>query len=167
MVEEKTVRVDVKGLGIILYSGPSVSHIREGEDYLTSKYCAPEQVLEHVYQGTIIGFCTSSPGTYHLQFLNGYPDDDLCATSDFTLRLGLHVKSTRVFVRDLYDLMKWTAWCPSTQTLSADDGYYHVTLCSSLPASKILGDEQSVTVYMSKLDKMPRLRFAGIPVLCE
>jgi hypothetical protein len=83
------IHLSIAGLGIIMYSPFAVLHISEGENYLLPNYVAPERVLEHVYQGTIIRFGTGSPGDYLLRFKEGYPHHEQMRSSDFKLRLGI------------------------------------------------------------------------------
>ena len=166
-MEKDIVHINISGLGIILYSRFAVLHISDDEDYFTMNYQSPEQVLAHIYKGTIVGFCTSSPGNYILKFFRGYPDDVFLASNEFKLRLGIHVKEGKIFIRDLYDLMAWSSECPENQSIEVDDGFYHVTLCSNVPDSGVLGDNQVVFVYLKKLDAMPKLYFKGVPTLCS
>ena len=57
-----TIEMDIVGLGMILYSPKSAQHIKEGDDYLQSNYWDPAKVEQHCLDGTIVGFCTGSPG---------------------------------------------------------------------------------------------------------
>lgn len=153
----KEIELDIIGVGIILYSEESVSHIKEGEDYFLSNYQTIDQVLTHIYDGTIVGFCTSSPGRYILKVRYGYPEEEVLDLSDYVLRLGVHVTGGKVFVRYLYDLMEWTSECPEEQIIQLEDGYYHITFYSNLPNSKKRGDNQIIFLYFNKLNKMPKL----------
>ena len=58
---------------------------------------------------------------------------------DFKLRLGIEVRDGGVFIRDLYDLMDWSLECSEQQCLRLANGWYLVTVYSSLPASGITG----------------------------
>lgn len=162
---DKDIELEITGLGIILYSEQAVAHIREDEDYFSTNYQTAEQVLSHVYDGTIVGFGTRSPGKYILKIRYGYPEEEVLDLSDYVLRLGIHVMGGRVFTRDLYDLMEWTFECPEEQTIDLQDGYYHITLHSNLPDSKRRGDNQVIFVYFNKLDEMPALKYRGVPTL--
>src|SRR5512145_685067 len=159
------VRLEVTGLGIILYSPASASHIRDGQDYLQDRYTDPKQVQEHLQAGTIVGFGTQSPGTFVLKFLQGLPDDEVLAWSSMQLRLAVRVVDEALCVRDLYDLMEWSERCHPSQIVKVPNGIHHVTLCSREPASGILGDEQEILVYLRALDRMPELEKTGIPTL--
>lgn len=66
-----SISLNISGLGIIMYSAPSVSHIRLEEDYLEGHYLEPEDVLRHVCAGTLVGFGTASPGKYILEINRG------------------------------------------------------------------------------------------------
>ena len=161
------IPLDICGLGIILYSPHHVQHIEEGSDYFSSNYVLPGDVQSHIQKGTLVGFSTSSPGRYFLRFRSGYPEDAHNTDCEFKLRLGLRCVGGKVCVRDLYDLMQWTADCPEAQSFLLPDGYYHVTLCSGRPESGLLGDNQVIDVYLQKLDGLPRLADLGVPILCE
>ncbi len=63
--------------------------------------------------------------------------------------------------------MEWAPECPASQTFALADGYYRVTLCSDVPASGILGDEQAIDVYFERWEEMPAVAAEGIPTLCE
>jgi len=163
----KSMRLDIAGLGIILYSPRSASHIEEGQDYLESEYTTEEDVQRHIQAGSIVGFGTGLPGTFVLQFHGGYPEKRFLQGCDFKLRLGLACVERRVCFRDLYDLVDWTSECPPEQMIEMDDGIYHVTLCSNRPRSGRIGDGQMIHVYFQKLDMFPALSKHGIPTLYD
>lgn len=48
-----------------------------------------------------------------------------------------------------------------------DDGYYHVTLFGGMPDSGILGDNQTINIYLQKLDAMPDIKYNGVPMYSE
>jgi len=162
-----TVKLEIQGLGIIFYSPFAAARVKEGEDYLSSHYSNAEDVGPHIRSGTIVGFGTGSPGTFVLRFFAGYPEPETVASLEFKLRLGIEIRDGTLCVRDLYDLLQWTGACPPEQTLSLDDGFYHVTLCGAVPASGILGDNQTILVYLNHLPAMPALKVDGIPTLCS
>lgn len=162
----KEIVLDISGMGIICYSPSFAEHIEEGSDYLKSNYTTEKQVQSHIQKGTIVGFGTGSPGTFVLRFHSGYPDEGYLHRCEFKLRLGLHCVGGVVCFRDLFDLLQWHANCPPGQVLELEDGFYHVTLCSDLPESGILGDNQEIEVYLQKLDAFPRLATQGVPTLC-
>jgi hypothetical protein len=165
MNENKDIKLDITGLGIILYSEQAVAHISEDEDYFSTNYQTSEQVLKHVYNGTIVGIGTRSPGKYILKIRYGYPEEDVLDLADYVLILGIHVIGEKVFARDLYDLMEWTSECPVEQTFELEEGYYQLTIHSNLPNSKRRGDNQVIFVYFNKVDKMPKLKYRGVPTL--
>lgn len=162
---ERELTLEIQGLGIVMYSPSSARHIQAGEDYLSQKYLNGEQVQPHIQAGSLVSFGTGSPGTYRLRFRDGYPGESLLSRSQARLRLGLHVVDGLVYFRDLYDLMDWNPVCPDGQTLELANGYYHVTLCTSRPASGVIGDDQLVLVYLQPLPEMPALAKTGIPSL--
>lgn len=165
-IDEKQIRLEITGIGIVFYSPSSAAHIKQGEDYLSSEYTSEHQVQTHIQKGSLVGFGTGSPGVFVLRFHSGYPTDDALERCEFTLRLGLQCVGGEVCFRDLYDLMDWNPNCPQTQILELEDGVYHVTLCSHLPPSGTLGDNQVIDVYLNKLDQFPLLTNEGIPTLC-
>src|SRR6266540_2042975 len=155
-IDGTEITLDISGLGIVFHSPQAAKHIAEGSDYLTSNYMTDQQVQSHIQKGSIVGFGTGSPGIYVLKFHSGYPDDTYLQKCEFKLRLGLECRGGLVCFRDLYELMDWRADCPITQTLKLDDGFYHVTLCSTRPASGVLGDNQEIQFYLHKLEEFPR-----------
>ncbi|KOY15750.1 hypothetical protein [Paenibacillus xylanivorans] len=159
----KDINIQIDGLGIIVYSPFSVAHINEEEDYLTQNYMSAQQVADHVNRGTIVGFSTGSPGDYNLRIRTGYPDEKILDESDFVLRLGLEVRNHELCIRDLYDLMEWTSELPGEQVIRLDNGYYHITVFSNLPDSKIRGDQQEIYLYFNQLTEMPKIMYSGVP----
>lgn len=160
-----TVPLELTGLGILIYSPWAVKQIRKGEDYLQSHYLEPKDVLRHVYEGSLVGFCTGSSGRFVLEVRSGYPDEALIGKAEFKLRLAIRVEDERICFRDLYDLMEWEPDCPYDQVLPAPNGIYHITVFGDRPLSGILGDNQTIWMYFSPLEKLPALRFAGVPSL--
>ncbi len=160
------MKLEISGLGIILYSPKHAEGIELGSDYFSSSYLSEEAVQAHTQKGTIVGFATGTPGRFHLEFFIGYPPAEILAGADHTLRLGLHCVGGQVCFRDLYDLMDWDPDCPKEQTIELTDGYYHITLRSNTPVSGVLGDNQKIDVYLQPLEKFPDLAKQGIPKLC-
>jgi hypothetical protein len=160
------VALDIRGLGIILYSPPAVAHILEREDYLRRHFWQPDDVARHVMECRLTAFATGSPGSFRLRFLNGPPDEAAVRAAAFKLRLGLLVEGGTVCVRDLYDLMEWSADCPPGQQLPTPDGWYRLTVCTSLPSTGVLGDGQAIDISMERVARKPALLWEGIPVLC-
>lgn len=160
------IALDIAGLGIILYSPSSATHISEGEDYLEEHFWKPEDVQEHVQAGTITVFATGTPGRFLLRTHDGYPSPAKLAGAEYKLRLGLRSDGLVVF-RDLYELMDWTPEFPPDQVYPLEAGIYHVTLCTDTPASGVLGDDQVVDIYFQALDEFPALASEGIPTLCH
>ncbi|MPQ34175.1 hypothetical protein E4V42_22580 [Clostridium estertheticum] len=164
----KEISLDVSGMGIIMFSEYAVEHIKEGEDYFSTNYQTGEEVLNHVYQGTIVGFCTSSPGIYILKIKSGYPEETILASAEYKMRLGIQVKGGKIHFKDLFVLMDWmVGYYPEEQSVEMEDGYYNITMHSNKPESGRLGDDQVIYIYFNKLDSMPKLKFNGVPTLCE
>lgn len=161
------INIDISGLGLIIYSANSTCHIAEGEDYLSLHYSDVNDVLNHIYQGTIPGFCTGSPGSYELNIITSPPDENLITASDYRLRLWVKVTGGKLYFRDLYDLMYWEQLCPSEQIVEINDGNYEVTVCTFIPPSKIIGDNQKITIFLNRVESPPRLKYMGVPMLCE
>jgi hypothetical protein len=163
----REIAFDIRGLGLILYSPPAVLHITEGTDYLRAHFWEPADVARHVMECQLIAFGTGSPGTYRLRFVEGSPDGVAVDAAEFKLRLGLQVRGGAVCVRDLYDLMEWSAKCPVSQQFSLADGWYRLTVFSSPPPSGILGDGQLIEVAFESAEGKPALRWEGVPCLCS
>ncbi len=135
-------------------------------DYLTSNYTTEKQVQKHIQKGDIVGFSTGSSGVFLLRIHSGYPDNEYLQHCEYKLRLGLECRGGIVCFRDLYELLDWRQDCPNEQSISLPDGYYHVTLCSNSPESGILGDDQTIDVYLQPVENFPRLAKEGVPTLC-
>jgi hypothetical protein len=163
----KDMNLDIKGLGMIMYSDFAVLHITEGEDYFSKSYQTPQQVVRHIKDGSIVGFCTTSPGRYILKFRSGYPVESDLNSAEFKLRLGIEIRDGRICVRDLYDLMRWRKSCPDNQCIELENGFYHITLFGDVPDSGVLGDNQIIYVYLNRLNNMPELRYDGVPIYSE
>lgn len=133
---------------------------------MESHFANPSDVESQALQGRIVGVCTSSPGEFSLVVHGGYPSNQMADDYEYKLRLGIEVRDRTLCIRDLFDLINWTAECPSQQKLELDDGFYHITLLSNDPESGCLGDNQEIQVYLQRLDAMPKLRYNGVPTLC-
>ncbi|MGN6696206.1 MAG: hypothetical protein ACTHN0_18650 [Aquihabitans sp.] len=157
--------LDIVGLGIVLYSPSAAQAIVDGENYLEAHYWSAEDVVPHLMEGSIIGFGTGGPGTFVMRLRAGYPDAGAVAEADFTLRLGLRSDGVVVF-RDLYDLVDWDASYSHEQAIPLGPGIYHVTLCTRLPPSGLVGDVQEIDVYFNAVEDFPDLAYAGVPSLC-
>ncbi len=163
----KEIKLRIAGLGIIMYSDFAVKHIAEGEDYFSANYQMPQQVDKHIHDGTIVGFCTSSPGDYILKIKEGYPEDSGLANYEFKLRLGIKVEDGKICFRDLYDLMDWRSACPESQAIQLENGFYNITLCGDVPSSGIIGDNQVIELFLSKVSQMPVIDSRGVPIYSE
>ena len=163
----REMTVDISGLGFILYSPSAVTHIAEGSDYLEAHFWQPEDVARHVMDCQLTTFCTGTPGSFRLRFRDGARDEQAVDAADFRLRLGLEVHQGIVCVRDLYDLLQWSAECPASQQLPLADGWYRLTVYTSRPASGILGDDQVIDIHLEAMPAKPDLRWDGVPNLCD
>jgi hypothetical protein len=163
----REVALDIRGLGLILYSPPAVAHIAEGSNYLQAHFWEPADVSRQVMECQLTAFGTGSPGTFRLRFVDGPPNESAVEAAKFKLRLGLQVRSGTVCVRDLYDLMEWSNDCPAPQQLVVGDGWYRLTVYSSPPPSGILGDGQLIHVALERVAEKPSVRWDGIPSLCS
>jgi hypothetical protein len=160
------IPLTIAGLGIIFYSPFAVAGIGEGEDYFSTTFQNPAQVAAHAMKGDIATFCTGSGGDFRLAVYGGRLDDDGLQEADFKLRLCLEVRDGDVYFRDLYDLMDWTADCPSSQKIKLPDGFYRVTVYSSTPESGIIGQNQAICLHFEKVAQRPALKWDGVPQLC-
>lgn len=158
--------VDISGIGFILYSPPAVSHIAEGSNYLQEHFWKPEDVARHVMACQLITFCTGTSGSFRLRFRDGPRDEHALDAADFKLRLGLEVHGGIMCVRDLYDLMRWSAECPEPQKLQTADGWYRLTVYTSLPQSGFLGDDQVIDIHLEAMQEKPDLHWDAVPTLC-
>jgi hypothetical protein len=165
-IEGLELTMDIAGLGLILYSPGAMPKIAPKTNFLRSGFMDPESVASHARRGDLVGFCTSSPGTYILRFHEGYPPAIELDEADFKLRLGVICKGGQLCVRDLYDLISWDPNCPANQVIPLPDGEYHVTLCGDRPSSGVLGDDQLVEVWLNPLPKFPELKIVGVPTYC-
>jgi hypothetical protein len=163
----REIALDIAGIGVILYSPPAVAHISEGSDYLQEHFWQPADVARHVMSCELTAFCTGSPGSFRMRFIDGPPNEGDVQAADFKLRLGLWVRDGTICLRDLYDLMDWSNECPPEQRLAVADGWYRLTVFSSRPASGIVGDDQVINVNLEPVGNKPRLRWEGVPTLCN
>lgn len=163
----REIDLDIAGLGIMLYSPSAVAHIPEGSDYLQDHFQQPADVARHVMAAELTAFCTGSPGTFRVRLCDEPLDEVEISAAEFKLRLGLQIQNETICLRDLYDLMNWSATCPSEQQFSMKNGWSRLTVCSSRPASGILGDGQVISIYFESWPDKPSLRWEGVPQLCE
>jgi hypothetical protein len=163
--QEKDIDLMIDGLGIVFYSPETNKNIPEGYDFFGEEYEKPEDVIKHIKKGDVVGFCTGTSGDFTLKFREGYPDEKILTEYPVALRLGIDIQDEKLCVIDLYWLMDWNSECPIEQIIPIDSGYYHITLCTRQPDSGVWGDEQTIFVYLNKLDSMPELKYLGVPTL--
>jgi len=159
------IDLEIAGLGIILYSPFAVAHIADGENYLRPHFWRPEAVAEHVNACTLTCFCTGSPGRYHLSLVNRAASTEEENRASLKLRLGIEVRDEVLCVRDLYDLLEWSATCEAEQQVRLRDGFYRLTVLSDPPENGILGDDQHITIYFEHMSEKPPIHHAGVPNL--
>ena len=162
--KEKDIHLTIDGMGIVFYSPETNKNIPEGCNFL-EEYSTPEDVAKHIKKGDVVGFCTGSSGNFTLKFKEGYPDEKLLTEYPVAIRLGIDIQDEKLCVIALFWLSEWSTECPLEQILPIDPGYYHITLCTRKPDSGIWGDKQTIFVYLNKLDSMPELAWAGVPLL--
>ncbi|MDO5405971.1 MAG: hypothetical protein Q4F28_01410 [Eubacteriales bacterium] len=133
---EKDIRLEIEGMGIVMYSPKNMENIPEGYDYLKNEYSLPNQVAEHLRQGDVIGFCTGSGGCYNLKIRSGYPSTEIEKGNPVSIRLGIEVKDEQICFIDLFWLMEWYNECPPEQCVELPNGYYHVTVLTKKPKSR-------------------------------
>ncbi len=163
--KEQDIRLMTDGMGIVFYSPETNRDVPEGCNFFEEEYSKPEDVARHIKKGDVVGFCTGSGGNFMLKFREGYPKEDLLAEYPVVLRLGIDIQDEKLCVIDLFWLMEWSTECPLEQMISIDPGFYHITLCTKKPDSGIWGDEQTIFVYLNKLNSMPELTWPGVPQL--
>lgn len=166
---EQQIKKDIKlitaGMGIVIYSNKAVENIQAGEDFFKKEFSTPQKVARHIKKGDIIGFNTGSPGNYNLCIRGGYPNENLLSEYPIAIRLALNVIGNEISFIDLYWLMEWSDYVPEEQKVVVDDGIYHVTVLTRKPISGIWGDNQDIYIYLNKIEKMPELKWDGVPIL--
>lgn len=164
---QKEIILEITGTGIIMYSDFAVKDIPENYDYLSNNYFEINQVLNHIYNGSIVGFSTGSPGIFILNIKKGYPSSEEICNYDYKIRLGIQIKDNKITFRDLFDLVFWEKECDIEQSIYLENGFYHITICTNIPKSTIIGDNQNIQIYFNSLNEMPKLKYNGIPYLFD
>jgi hypothetical protein len=167
MRELARIDLEIAGLGLILCSPFATAHIAEGERYLEQHYWEPADVARHLRAGTIAGFCTGSSGTYRVRVVIGAPDTRAIVTHPWMVRLAVEVRDRTLWIRDLYDLLRWERACPRGQAIELDDGLYRVTAATAPTDSGIVGDDQDILLCLEPVDALPALTWEGVPFLGE
>lgn len=158
-------QIEIMGLGIIFYSPHAVKHIQIGSRYLIEHYNKPQDVVSHIYEGSIVGFCTGSSGIYNINiYENTYPEIEKI-NPDYALKLCIQVTENIVYFRDLYVLLRWEKEDENDLKINIENGFYEVVVCSWLPESSIRGDNQLIEIYFIKKEKLPQLYYLGVPFL--
>jgi hypothetical protein len=139
---KQELKLEIAGLGIVFYSPFAVADIPKGSDFLSQHFMKPQDVASFVNACTISAIGTGSPGSYLLRLFDGPYPNELEKVSRATIRLGIEVRDGSLCFRDLYDFMEWDPVCPAGQQIAFPNGFFRITVCSSRPASGILGRDQ-------------------------
>lgn len=158
-------QLSITGLGIIFYSPKAVEHIGIGEKYLLEHYNKPEDVLKHIYDGSIVGVGTGTSGTFMISVFQSINPDIEEIAPDYALKLCLEVTDEIVYFRDLYVLLRWERECENDINIVMENGFYEIIVCSWLPVSGIRGDKQLIHMYFNKVKNLPKLHYEGVPSL--
>lgn len=161
----KDIKLSLDGIGIAIYSKGCMSDIEDGKNFFNSDLAQPKKAATHICKGDITCFCTGSSGDYLLKIRDGYPDNLLEKEYDVEIRLGLEVKNHVVSFVDIFWLMEWDSDIIENQQIELEDGFYHLTILTKLPEDGYCGSNQVIYIYFKKLDKMPELRWNGVPQL--
>lgn len=162
---KEDIQLDIDGMGIVIYSKKAMENVQEGDDFFNKEFSTPQKVAEHIRKGDIIGFNMGSPGNYNLHIRNGYPNENVLSDNPIAIRLALNVIGNEISFIDLYWLMEWSNYIPKEQKIVVNDGIYHVTVLTRKPSSGILGDNQDIYIYFNKIEKIPELKWDGVPSL--
>ena len=164
---EKDMDLMLDGMGIVFFSPETTKDIEVGYDFFDAEYQEPEDVARHLQKGDVVGFCTGTGGDFTLKFREGYPSEEVLGEYPLWIRLGIELKDGKMCVADLFDTMDWPGATPDEQIVETEPGFYHLTVGTKRPESGIWGDYQTICVYMNKLEEMPKLKWEGVPFLCE
>lgn len=159
------VLLQIEGMGIVFFSAKTMEDVKPGTDFLSEEFEQPQQIAQHINRGDITGFCTGSGGDYHLHFRSGQPTAEEEQQFPIQARLGLDVQGGSIQFCDLFWLMQWDADFPEEQVLPLADGYYEMTICTCRPESEIWGDDQTICIYLNRVDQLPELTWQGVPYL--
>jgi len=158
-------KISITGLGIIFYSPKATEHIADGEKYLLENYNAPEDVIRHIYEGSIVGIGTGTPGDFYIHIYQEQYPDIKEIEPEYALKLCLQVTDNVVYFRDLYVLLRWEKENSEDIKIDLENGLYEIIVCSWLPKSGIRGDNQLIEMYFNKVNSLPKLFYKGVPSL--
>ena len=164
-MKKEQFKINIAGLGIIFYSPQAVKHIEIGEDYLGEHYSKPVDVIKHVYEGSIVGIATGTPGTFYLNIYQNIQPNIKKINPDYALKLCLKVTDNTVYFRDLYVLLSWEEEESTEIKVNMEDGFYEVIVLSWFPDSGIRGKNQQIDFYFNKTSDLPQLHYEGVPAL--
>lgn len=162
---EKNVKIDIDGMGLVLYSSEAMKYVCEGENFFQREFSTPLKVAEHIRKGDIVGFNTGTSGSFNIKIREGYPNNAIDEQFPVSIRLAIEVKGNKVSIVDLFWLMDWCDEVPEEQQVWVEEGIYHLTILTRRPISGIWGDNQDIYIFMNRLDEMPKLNWSGVPQL--
>lgn len=157
--------IEIDGLGFVVYSPFAMSDVAPRARFLMEHFNEPQDVAALVRAGRLAGFCTGSPGTYHLELVEGALDLPAIAGFPWCIRLALEVRDRTVCIRDLYDFMRWNPSCPAEQTFQLPDGFYELTVGTRPTNSDDVGDDQDIIIAFDPVAALPELTWEGVPFL--
>ena len=88
------------------------------------------------------------------------------AKAEFKLTLPIQLVDDRIFIRDLYALMRWDPEIPRDPTVRAKPGTYRIELISRLPESGVIGDDQVIDLFFEPQADVSTIEVDGVPELC-
>lgn len=124
-----------------------------------------EDVLKHIYEGSIVGAATGTQGIFHLNIYQNIRPGLDAIQPDYALKLDLKVTGYTMYFRDLYVLLRWETEDETELRVDMDDRNYEVVVCSWFPESGIRGNHQQVDFYFAKTDELPKLHYEGVTTL--
>jgi hypothetical protein len=160
-----TFTLHLEGPGFVVYSPFAMATIGAGASFLDEHFTEPADVAAAVRAGRLAGCCTGSPGTYHVELIDGAPDMGMLARYPWWIRLALEVRESTVCVRDLFDFARWNPTCPSEQKIGMPDGFYRLAVGTRPTNSGIVGDNQDVAILFERVEALPVLTWTGVPFL--
>lgn len=135
------------------------------ETYLLAHYNTPKDVIKYIYEGSIVGIGTRTPGNFNIcVYQERYPNIEEIKP-EYALKLCLQVTDNIVYFRDLYVLLRWEKESCEDVNIDIENGLYEIIVWSWLPASGMRGDNQLIEMYFNKVDHLPKLHYKGVPSL--
>jgi hypothetical protein len=153
---------------LVFFSPASVQWIEDGYDFFTNCYSKASQVVALINDGLIGAVDFGNQGTFWLSPMpkSGLSDVEL-SEQQFCFEMGLAVMGGRVCFRDLYDLYQWESDLSGAQSFELADGFYKVTLATTVSPELGPGAEQRVLFIYEQMAAMPFFEWQGIPRLYD